>query len=77
MVTYKRWISSCPAADWFRLGHGFLYNKELTAGAGAGSVGMGLTGRQMLAETQRETQEKQAETNRLEGGGMDGAGVRQ
>lgn len=35
----KRLIGRCPATDWFRLECGFLYDKELTAGAGAGSMG--------------------------------------
>lgn len=35
----KRLIGCCPVTDWFRLECGFLYDKELTAGAGAGSMG--------------------------------------
>ncbi|EDL96173.1 Mpv17 transgene, kidney disease mutant-like (predicted), isoform CRA_a [Rattus norvegicus] len=34
----KRLIGRCPATDWFKLECGFLIDKELTAGAGAGSM---------------------------------------
>lgn len=43
---HKKWIGCCLADDWFRPECRFLHNKELRAGAGAGSMEVELLGRQ-------------------------------